>query len=280
VDGQHLNPELSPVGSTTADSRGGSAVTSASHRFSLIVVVGSLLFVAAQPRLYRAFCEWTGLYDIDRAEQVAVSSLPGRPVTLEFDANSHDGGLLFRPQTNSLAVKTGEIVHVIYRVENTRDSTVIGQAVPSYGPQHAGGYVKKLECFCFKQQTFAPHEVREMDVVFLIDPKLPDDVATVTLSYTFFEVPVQVARRHWRRLRKSGLERCVGESTIAEERPVSYHSYRCLGAFGGAWAQTVRARCTTVVAVEAVDHSTGFHAGFCTYAGNCGNLQQSSLMDT
>jgi cytochrome c oxidase assembly protein subunit 11 len=194
VDGQLLNPELSPVGSTTADSRPrvGSNVRIAS--ILVIVVVGSLLFVAAQPRLYRAFCEWTGLYDIDRAEQVAVSSLPGRPVTLEFDANSHDGGLLFRPQTNSLAVKTGEIVHVIYRVENTRDSTVIGQAVPSYGPQHAGGYVKKLECFCFKQQTFAPHEVREMDVVFLIDPKLPDDVATLTLSYTFFEVPAGGAK--------------------------------------------------------------------------------------
>jgi cytochrome c oxidase assembly protein subunit 11 len=78
---------------------------------------------------------------------------------------------------------------VTYRVENTRDTTVIGQAVPSYGPQHAGGYVKKLDCFCFKQQTFAPHEVREMPVVFVLDKALPEDVNTLTLSYTFFEVP-------------------------------------------------------------------------------------------
>ena len=89
----------------------------------------------------------------------------------------------------ALAAKTGDIVHVTYRVENTRNTTVIGQAVPSYGPQHAGGYVKKLDCFCFKQQTFAPHEVREMPVVFVLDKTLPDDVNTVTLSYTFFEVP-------------------------------------------------------------------------------------------
>jgi cytochrome c oxidase assembly protein subunit 11 len=155
----------------------------------LAVVAGSLIFVSLQPRLYRAFCEWTGIYDIDRAERVAASSLASRPVTLEFDANSHDGGLRFRPETASLAVRTGEIVNVMYRVENTRNTTVIGQAVPSYGPQHAGGYVKKLECFCFKQQTFAPHEVREMPVVFVLDKKLPDDVTTVTLSYTFFEVP-------------------------------------------------------------------------------------------
>jgi len=77
----------------------------------------------------------------------------------------------------------------MYWVENTRNTTVIGQAVPSYGPQHAGGYVKKLDCFCFKQQTFAPNEVREMPVVFVLDKTLPDEVNTVTLSYTFFEVP-------------------------------------------------------------------------------------------
>jgi len=155
----------------------------------LTVMVGSLLFVSLQPRLYKAFCEWTGLYDIDRAEQIAASSIPSRPVMLEFDANSHDGALSFRPETASLKAKTGDIVHVTYRVENTRNATVIGQAVPSYGPQYAGGYVKKLDCFCFKQQTFAPHEVREMPVVFVLDKKLPDEVNTVTLSYTFFEVP-------------------------------------------------------------------------------------------
>ncbi|MCF8177152.1 MAG: cytochrome c oxidase assembly protein [Sulfuritalea sp.] len=155
----------------------------------LAVIFGSLLFVAVQPRLYKAFCDWVGLYDIDRAERVAVSSIPARPVTLQFDANSHDGGLRFRPEVSSLVVKTGNIVNVSYRVENTRNATVIGQAVPSYGPQYASGYVKKLECFCFKQQTFAPYEVREMPVVIVLNRDLPDDINTVTLSYTFFEVP-------------------------------------------------------------------------------------------
>jgi len=156
---------------------------------SLAIVFGSLLFVAVQPGLYRSFCEWTGLYDIDRAEQIAVSSIPARAVTLEFDANSHDGALSFRPEASSLVARTGDVIHVTYRVENTRNTTVIGQAVPSYGPQYAGGYVKKLDCFCFKQQTFAPHEVRDMPVVFVLDKRLPDEVNVVTLSYTFFEVP-------------------------------------------------------------------------------------------
>ncbi len=184
-----MNPELGLIGATGPRSLPQPASNRRLVAGLLAVVIGSLLFVSVQPRLYKAFCEWTGLYDIDRAERVATSAIPGRPVTLEFDANSHDNGLRFRPEITSLAATTGEIVHVTYRVENTRDTTVIGQAVPSYGPQHAGGYVKKLDCFCFKQQTFAPHEVRDMPVVFVLDKKLPDDVNTVTLSYTFFEVP-------------------------------------------------------------------------------------------
>lgn len=188
MDGQRVNPDLGPagaIGPPPSKSAGNRRVVAV----LLAVVVGSLLFVSAQPRLYKAFCEWTGLYDIDRAQRIAASLIPARQVTLEFDANSHDNGLRFRPETRSLAARTGDIVHVTYRVENTRNTTVIGQAVPSYGPQHAGGYVTKLECFCFKQQTFAPHEVREMPVVFVLDKTLPEDVNTVTLSYTFFEVP-------------------------------------------------------------------------------------------
>lgn len=184
-----MNSDFSAAGATTARLLPRATGNRRIVAGLLVVIVGSLVFVAVQPRLYKAFCEWTGLYDIDRAERVAESLLPGRPVVLEFDANSHDNGLRFRPETTSLTANTGEIVHVVYRVENTRSTTVIGQAVPSYGPQHAGGYVKKLDCFCFKQQTFAPHEVREMPVVFVLDKKLPEDVNTVTLSYTFFEVP-------------------------------------------------------------------------------------------
>ncbi len=189
MDVQHVNPELGLIGATGPRSLPRPASNRRIVAGLLAVVIGSLLFVSVQPSLYKAFCEWTGLYDIDRAERVATSAIPGRSVTLEFDANSHDNGLRFRPEITSLAAITGEIVHVTYRVENTRDTTVIGQAVPSYGPQHAGGYVKKLDCFCFKQQTFAPREVRDMPVVFVLDKKLPDDVNTVTLSYTFFEVP-------------------------------------------------------------------------------------------
>ena len=63
-----------------------------------------------------------------------------------------------------------------------------GQAIPSYLPSKAAEHFTKLECFCFKQQPFKSGETKEFPVVFVINPKLPQDVHTITLSYTFFEV--------------------------------------------------------------------------------------------
>ena len=77
---------------------------------------------------------------------------------------------------------------MVYEVKNTLNEPVTGQAVPSYGPRLAAQYFRKLECFCFTQQTLAPGEVRQMPVVFVVDPALPKDVNTITLSYTFFRV--------------------------------------------------------------------------------------------
>ena len=76
----------------------------------------------------------------------------------------------------------------MFEVVNTTDHALTGQAIPSYGPQYAAQYFQKLECFCFTQQTLQPGETRQMPVVFVVDPTLPADLATITLSYTFFEV--------------------------------------------------------------------------------------------
>src|SRR5690606_6751876 len=73
-------------------------------------------------------------------------------------------------------------------VRNASDEPIVGQAIPSYGPQVAGQYFRKLDCFCFSKQTFAPGEVRRMPVTFVIESGLPKDVNTVTLAYTFFKV--------------------------------------------------------------------------------------------
>ena len=112
-----------------------------------------------------------------------------RNVTVEFDANLHKLPWNFKPVTGSLVVHPGEVVTVEYEVSNTRENAVTGQAIPSYTPSAAMQYFQKLDCFCFKQQTLAAGETRRMPIAFLVSPDLPKDINTITLSYTFFEVP-------------------------------------------------------------------------------------------
>ena len=138
---------------------------------------------------YDQICKATGLRDIDAADEVTNTQVDsGRSVRLELDANLNKLPWRFRPLTPIVTVHPGEVAQVIYEVENTTDRPMTGQAVPSYGPQLAAQYFKKLDCFCFTKQSFEPHETRRMPVVFVIDPKLPEDVTTITLSYTFFVV--------------------------------------------------------------------------------------------
>ena len=94
----------------------------------------------------------------------------------------------FEAQQKSIRIHPGEMTNVVYDVVNTTNRETVGVAVPSYGPALAVDYFKKVQFFCFTQQTMAPHERRGMPVVFVITPDLPKDVSTITLSYTFFEV--------------------------------------------------------------------------------------------
>ncbi|HET7765478.1 MAG TPA: cytochrome c oxidase assembly protein [Burkholderiales bacterium] len=140
---------------------------------------------------YEKICEATGIRNVFQPDVLAAQNTQvdaARNVSVEFDANTQRLPWAFKPLQASVSVHPGEVTQVLYEVRNTLDRPVTGQAVPSYGPQQAALFFKKVECFCFQQQTLGPGEVRKMPVVFLIDPKLPRDINTVTLSYTFFEV--------------------------------------------------------------------------------------------
>lgn len=138
---------------------------------------------------YEQLCNATGLRDIDRPDEIKNTQVDAaRTVRLELDANVSKLPWSFRPATPIVDVHPGELMNLEYEVENTTDRPMTGQAVPSYAPRLASAYFNKLECFCFTKQSFAPHERRRIPVVFVVDPKLPQEVSTITLSYTFFEV--------------------------------------------------------------------------------------------
>jgi cytochrome c oxidase assembly protein subunit 11 len=140
---------------------------------------------------YKKFCEVTGINNLLQADTVSKNTQvdKSRWVTLEFDANTHGMPWQFAPVQRSVRIHPGEMAQVEFNITNEGSTTLVGQAIPSYGPKHGAAFVKKLECFCFKQQVLAAGESRRMPVQFVIDPGLPASVTTLTLSYTFFEVP-------------------------------------------------------------------------------------------
>jgi cytochrome c oxidase assembly protein subunit 11 len=159
-----------------------------------LLVIALLMFgfgYALVP-VYKQMCEvlginvltqQDGMVKYDKNTQVDKS----RTILVELDGNAQ-GPWRFRPTTRSISVHPGELSTVMYEVVNTQNREVQAQAIPSYAPQSATPYFNKVECFCFKQQTLKAKEARQMPVVFYIDPKLPREVKTITLSYTFFEI--------------------------------------------------------------------------------------------
>jgi cytochrome c oxidase assembly protein subunit 11 len=147
-------------------------------------------FGFAMVPLYKKYCEATGAYNLQRPDRPRNTQVDeARTLTVQFDANTRNLPWEFRPLMPSVRVHPGQMVQVVFEVKNDSDSAIVGQAVPSYGPQLAAQYVKKIECFCFARQEVKAGETRQMPVQFVVDPRLPAEVSTITLSYTFFELP-------------------------------------------------------------------------------------------
>ena len=161
--------------------------------FTRLSIVAVLMFgfgFALVP-FYDRICIALGVNSLVERTEPALNSQVDltRTVTIEFDANAHGMPWSFHPAVRHMQVHPGQLVQVDYEVANVRSAAVTGQAVASYGPALAGRFFRKLECFCFSQQTLGPGETRIMPVSFVIDASLPADINTITLSYTFFEVP-------------------------------------------------------------------------------------------
>jgi len=154
-----------------------------------VVVLAMFGFGFALVPFYEKICEAAGLRQIAAPDAVHNTQVDlTRTVRIEFDSNLRKLQWQFHPLETIVGVHPGEVRQVLFEVVNNSDRTLTGQAIPSYGPAEAATYFRKLDCFCFSQQTLQPGERRQMPVVFVVDSSLPADIATITLSYTFFEV--------------------------------------------------------------------------------------------
>ena len=166
-----------------------------------IVTLAMFGFGYALAPLYDLMCQAFGLNGkTGRVEAQVAAAKPvdaSRTVTVEFTGLATTGlPWEFKPMTRKLEVHPGETKEVKYWVRNTGNETITGQAVPSVAPGVTAAHFKKIECFCFSQQTLKPGEAREMPVRFVVDPALDKNVHTITLSYTFFNTDKAQAKRY------------------------------------------------------------------------------------
>ncbi len=162
------------------------------------IAAGMVAFSFAAVPLYRAFCQATGFGGTtQRAEASALpdqQALTGRTIKMRFDGNKSPGmPWQFAPEVTEMPVKIGERKLAFYKATNLSAAATTGRATFNVSPDLAGKYFKKIECFCFTEQTLKAGETVDMPVTYFIDPAILDDpqankIDEITLSYTFYPV--------------------------------------------------------------------------------------------
>jgi cytochrome c oxidase assembly protein subunit 11 len=155
---------------------------------------------AAVP-LYNWFCRQTGFGGTTQVSTSAPVQTLERKITVRFDSNVGPGlPWKFEPEANSIQVKLGEVVTVIYHVTNQSARETYATAAYNVAPLTIGSYFQKINCFCFTEQHLKPGEKQDMAVVFYVDPSIAkdadqDDLNTITLSYTFYPQKAPTAQQ-------------------------------------------------------------------------------------
>jgi len=170
--------------------------SSANNQKTAIVVAGLAIGMVAMSfaavPAYRAFCQVTGWGGVTQRAEAQADRTLAREITVRFDANvNQDLAWRFKPEQVSQTLHIGETGLAFYEAENLTAKPITGRATFNVSPSKAGIYFKKIECFCFTEQTLQPGEKVSMPVTYFVDPALADDknldeVQTITLAYTFF----------------------------------------------------------------------------------------------
>jgi len=167
----------------------------------MVVILAMVGLVIASVPLYRAFCAATGIGGPPKQVAAGSEQASGKRITVRFDASVAKGmPWRFAPKAREMTVRLGEDTLAIFTATNLSDQRVTGTAVYNATPDKIGRYVAKIQCFCFSEQVLEPGQTVDMPVSFVIDPAmasdpLTDEVATITLSYTFFRADKPAAAR-------------------------------------------------------------------------------------
>lgn len=162
----------------------------------VLLTLAMFAFGFALVPLYDVFCDITGLNG--KTANEAVQSTPqkvddSRLIKVEFITRKAQGiPWVFTPHKSHIFVHPGQFNAMAFLAKNQAKSHIIAQAIPSVSPGKAAQYFQKIECFCFNQQPLNANEEVDMSLQFYVDNELPQDISTITLSYTLYDITDKV----------------------------------------------------------------------------------------
>lgn len=153
--------------------------------------MAAFVFIGLIP-MYNWICEITGIGGRTTAATTELFSEidESRDIRVQFMASvQRDMPFEFRPLNTRVQVHPGEQMMIHYQLTNVSDQTQWVQAVPSLSPYRVTRYFHKVECFCFEETKLEPGESINMPMIFYVDLDLPDNISSIALSYSLFDLP-------------------------------------------------------------------------------------------
>lgn len=162
-------------------------------RTLVLVAIGMFGFGYALVPIYDVLCEWKWIErdrpdDIKKVAENVYQVDMNREITVEFLTTLNESTQMeFHAEKKQIKVHPGEYHTVNFYAQNKTDKVMVARAIASFSPAVTSTYFEKTECFCFSEQTFQAKEQKTMPMRFVINPELPKEHQTITLSYTFFD---------------------------------------------------------------------------------------------
>lgn len=173
---------------------------SLNNRWLYGIVVGSFIFAFGSIPAYRIVCKkfdpggsaWSNgsaeIYndkaDVTRSVRVRFTTSVERQLPFEFTAGQ-----------DFLTVNPGARGQAAFTVQNLDSKRSFrAKAVYDINPPEAGQYFKKIQCFCFDEQTIEAGVTTELPLIFWFDSKMPAHIKEVTIAYTFFNMESSLER--------------------------------------------------------------------------------------
>ena len=161
------------------------------------IVVGMFAFGWLLVPMYDVFCEITGLNGKvtgpSSLSQESLAITEQRELLVQFMTHNNESmPWFFDSEKSQMRVITGNQYEATFVFHNTTAKEMVGQVISSVSPGRGAEYFHKTECFCFERQVLAAGERIELPVRFIIDPALPEEIGSLSLGYTLFDITDRV----------------------------------------------------------------------------------------